>query len=306
MHIVGPVVFALISANLVNLLGNWALVYGHLGAHRYGVAGSGWSTCISRTYMVAVLAIAVVYYDRKRSSGLWNASRRLELARIRLLLRLGLPAAGQLLLEIGAFASATFLIGKLGVVQLAGHQIALNVASFTYMVPLGIGSAAAVRVGHAMGARDAHGAARAGWMALFFAAGFMSCSGLALFLFARPIARIYTPEANVISAGATLLLVAAVFQLFDGLQVVATGALRGAGNTRVPMLANFIGYWVIGLPLGAFLCFKLKMGAVGMWAGLCLALVLIGSALVGVWHLVIKGVMAQHTDAAGLKTASSK
>src|ERR1043166_3811062 len=114
MHIVKPVVFALISANLVNLLGNWALVYGHLGARSHGVAGSGWSTCIARTYMVAVLAAAVGYYARERASGLWSASRRLELRRIRQLLRLGLPAALQLLLEIGAFATATFLIGKLG------------------------------------------------------------------------------------------------------------------------------------------------------------------------------------------------
>lgn len=301
MHIVKPVVFALISANLVNLLGNWVLVYGHLGARGHGVAGSGWSTCISRTYMVAVLAVAVVYYDRKRSSGLWSASRRLELLRIRQLLRLGLPAALQLLLEIGAFATATFLIGKLGAVQLAGHQIALNVASFTYMVPLGICSAAAVRVGHAMGARDAHGAARAGWMALLFAAIFMSCSGLVLFLFARPIARIYTPEIEVIKAGATLLLVAAVFQLFDGLQVVATGALRGAGNTRIPMLANLVGYWIIGLPLGAFLCFRLKMGAVGMWLGLCLALILIGSALLGVWHWMIKNLVVPRLEHASSK-----
>jgi MATE family, multidrug efflux pump len=293
MHIVKPVVFALISANLVNLAGNWVLVYGHLGLRGYGVAGSGWSTCLSRTYMVLVLALAAVYYDRKRNSGLWQASRRLELWRIRELLRLGLPAALQLLLEIGAFTTATFLIGRLGAVQLAGHQIALNVASFTYMVPLGIGSAAAIRVGHAVGARDVHGAARAGWMALLFGAGFMSLSGLALFLFARPIARIYTPELEVVGAGATLLVVAAVFQLFDGLQVVATGALRGTGNTRVPMLVNLVGYWAVGLPLGAWLCFRRGGGAFGMWVGLCLALVLIGSILVGVWSRLLKYMLAE-------------
>jgi MATE family multidrug resistance protein len=143
-------------------------------------------------------------------------------------------------------------------------------------------------------------------MALLFAAIFMSCSGLVLFLFARPIARIYTPEIEVIKAGATLLLVAAVFQLFDGLQVVATGALRGAGNTRIPMLANLIGYWVIGLPLGAFLCFQLKMGAVGMWLGLCLALILIGSTLLGVWQWVIKNLLVPQTVHSELKHASSK
>ena len=299
MHIVKPVVFALISANLVNLGGNWVLVYGHLGLRGYGVAGSGWSTCISRTYMVLVLALAAVYYDRKRNSGLWIASRKLELWRVRELLRLGLPAALQLLWEVGAFSMATFLIGKLGAVQLAGHQIALNVASFTYMVPLGIGSAAAIRVGHAMGSRDIPGAARAGWMALLFGAGFMSCCGLILFLFARPLARIYTPELDVINAGATLLVVAAIFQLFDGLQVVATGALRGAGNTRVPMLVNLAGYWVVGLPLGSYLCFHRGGGAVGMWTGLCVALVVIGSVLLVAWSRMIKQMLVANSLAEG-------
>jgi MATE family multidrug resistance protein len=306
MHIVKPVVFALVSANLVNLLGNWTLVYGHFGLPKYGVAGSGWATCLSRTYMVIVLAIAVVYYDRKRQSGLWSASRRLEWQRIRELMRLGFPAALQLLMEIGAFAFATFLIGKLGAVPLAGHQIALNVASFTYMVPLGIGSAAAIRVGHAVGARDVQGAARAGWMAIILGALFMSCSGLMLFLFAKSIARIYTPEPDVISAGAVLLLVAAVFQLFDGLQVVATGALRGAGNTRIPMLANLVGYWIIGLPLGAFLCFKMKLGALGMWEGLCLALIFIGCAMVGVWHSVLKHLVIAPATPTQMESLSSK
>jgi multidrug resistance protein, MATE family len=298
MGIVKPVVFALISANLVNLAGNWVFVYGHLGFPKFGVAGSGWSTCISRIYMTLVLAVAAVYYDRKRNSGLWLASRSLELQRIASLLRLGLPAASQLFFEIGGFAFATFLVGKLGPVQLAGHQIALNVASFTYMVPLGISSAAAVRVGHAAGARDAHAAARAGWMALLFGASFMACCGLCLFLFNHQIARVYTPDVIVVNAGATLLIVAAVFQLFDGLQVVATGALRGASNTRTPMLANLVGYWVIGLPLGALLCFKLHLGAVGMWAGLCLALVIIGSSLVAVWQMTIREMVRQAKVAA--------
>jgi len=292
MGIVKPIVFALISANLVNVLGNWMLIYGHLGFPGLGVPGSAWATCISRIYMVTVLVLAAVYYDRKRNSGLWLASRRVELRRIRELLNLGLPAALQLLLEIGAFTFATFLIGKIGAVPLAGHQIALNVASVTYMVPLGIGSAAAVRVGQAIGARDAYGASHAGWMALFFSTLFMSCAGLVLFVFPQSIARIYTRQADVVHAGATLMLIAAVFQLFDGLQVVATGALRGAGHTRIPMLANLAGYWVIGLPLGAFLCFKLKLGAVGMWVGLCLALVLIGIALLIEWHAVIKRLVA--------------
>ena len=288
MGIVKPVVFALVSANLVNLAGNWALVYGHLGLPRLGVPGSGWSTCVSRIYMAVVLAAAAIYYDRKRKTGLWQASRRVDREILRKLVQLGFPAASQLLFEIGGFALATILIGELGPVPLAGHQIALNVASFTYMVPLGIGSAAAVRVGQAIGAGDVRAAARAGWTALFFGACFMSCSGLCLFLFGRQIARIYSLESAVITAGAALLVVAAVFQLFDGLQVVATGALRGAGNTRLPMLANLFGYWIVGLPLGALLCFKLKMGAVGMWVGLCVALVMVGSALSAVWQRLIR------------------
>jgi MATE family multidrug resistance protein len=291
MNIVKPVVFALVSANLVNVLGNWSLVYGHLGLPKFGVPGSGWSTCISRVYMMVVLAAAAVYYDRQRSSGLWRSSRRPDARRLVELLRLGLPAASQLLAEVGGFTLATFLIGRLGSLALAGHQIALNVASITFMVPMGISSAAAVRVGHAIGARDARGAAHAGWMAMLFSACFMSFSGLTLFFFARPIARIYTPDPAVVSAGAALLMVAAIFQLFDGLQVVATGALRGAGDTRTPMIANLVGYWALGLPLGAFLCFRLHRGAVGMWVGLCLALILIGSTLLMVWIRLIRGLI---------------
>jgi len=208
----------------------------------------------------------------------------MEMQRIRELLRLGLPAGAQLVLEISAFSVTTVLIARLGAVALAGHQIAMNIASLTFMVPLGISAAAAVRVGHALGAQDVHGAARAGWMALLFGTTFMSCSALTLFLFPHAIARVYSPEPQVIRMGATLLVVAGIFQLFDGIQVVATGALRGAGNTRTPMFAHLLGYWIIGMPLGALLCFKFGLGALGFWAGLCLALILIGTLLLFVWR----------------------
>ncbi|HXB22063.1 MAG TPA: MATE family efflux transporter [Candidatus Solibacter sp.] len=288
MGIVKPVAFALVSANLVNLLGNWVFVYGHLGFRAFGVVGSGWSTFVSRVYMVVFLVIAVLYYDRHRSAGLWHASRRVELKRIRELLRLGLPAAFQFLLEISAFTAATVLIARLGAVPLAGHQIALNVASLTFMVPLGVSSAAAVRVGQAIGAGNMSGAVRSGWMAILFGVAFMSCSALVLICFPGAIARIYSSQPEVIRAGTSLLLVAGIFQLFDGLQVVIAGALRGAGNTRTPMLVHLLGYWMIGVPLGATLCFKAGWGATGFWAGLCLALILIGSILVLAWMRLIK------------------
>src|SRR5205823_2472729 len=306
MSIVKPVVFTLISANLVNLVGNWLLVYGHLGFPALGVTGSGWSTCVSRIYMMLVLAAAIVYYDRKRSSGLWSASWRLEMGRIRELLRLGLPAAGQLLLEISAFAAATVLIGRLGAVSLAGHQIALNVASITYMVPLGISTAAAVRVGHAFGARDLHAASRAGWMALWLGAVFMSCTAITLFSVPRLIARVYSPDSMVIRTGAALLMVAAMFQLFDGVQVVATGALRGAGNTHTPMMANLLGYWLVGIPLGSLLSFKFGWGARGFWIGLCVALVIIGSCPLAVWSRLIKRLLGKGALIAKEQLAISK
>jgi MATE family multidrug resistance protein len=289
---VKPVAFALVSANLVNLLGNWVFVYGHLGFRAFGVVGSGWSTFVSRVYMVAFLVVAVFYYNHKRSSGLWLASRRVEMKLIRELLRLGLPAAVQFLLEISAFTAATVLIARLGAVPLAGHQIALNVAGLTFMVPLGVASAAAVRVGQAIGSSDISGAVRSGWMAILLCVAFEFCSALVLICFPGEIARIYSSDLVVIRAGTILLIVAGVFQVFDGLQVVIAGALRGAGNTRTPMLVHLLGYWIIGVPLGAALCFKVGWGATGFWIGLCVALVLIGSILVFAWMRLIKQLSA--------------
>lgn len=281
-----PIMFALVSANLVNAFGDWLLIYGHLGFPAMGITGSGWSTCIARVYMLLILAItlAVVESRRRPSADSSMPAPRLDLMRITALLKLGAPAAGQILLEIGAFAAATALCARLGPIQLSGHEIALNCAAFTFMVPLGISSAAAVRVGQQLGRRDPEGARRAGWSAIALGVAFMGCAGLAFVSMPRLIARVFSPDPVVVQVGAQLLLIAAAFQLFDGLQVVTTGALRGAGDTKTPMLANGVAYWLIGIPLGCFLCFRLHWGAVGIWTGLCIGLMLIGSALLLTWR----------------------
>jgi multidrug resistance protein, MATE family len=284
VYVVHPVMFALISANLVNAAGNWIFIYGHLGFRALGIAGSGWSTCVARIYMALVLLITVLYVESRRGLPAWKDTMHVDLRRMRALLKLGMPAAAQILLEIGAFSGATALCAKLGPVPLSGHEIALNCAAFTFMVPLGISSAAAVRVGQNLGRKDLAGARLAGWSALLLGAGFMTCSGLVFVSAPKFIARLFSPDPQVIQVGATLLLVAAAFQLFDGLQTVATGALRGTGETRTPMLANLIAYWFIGLPVGYVLCFRLGWGALGIWIGLCAGLMIIGSGLLIVWH----------------------
>jgi MATE family multidrug resistance protein len=284
VNVAHPIMFALISANIVNVIGNWVLIYGHFGFRAMGITGSGWSTCMARFYMVLCLAITLLWVESKRLQPGSMSTLRIDVRRMSALLKLGAPAATQILCEIGAFSAATALCARLGPVPLAGHEIALNCAALTFMVPLGISSAAAVRVGQQLGRRDPDAARRAGWSAILIGVGFMACSGSVFVSLPKLIARLFTPNPAVIQVGAQLLLVAAAFQLFDGLQTVATGALRGAGDTRTPMLANFFAYWLVGLPVGYVLCFRLGWGALGIWIGLCGGLMMIGSALLITWH----------------------
>ncbi len=281
---VRPVMFALISANAVNWFANWLLISGRWGFPAMGVRGSALSTCFARLYMAGALALAIFWIERRAGIPARVVLRRPERQRIARLLRLGFPAASQIILEIGAFSAAGILASRLGAIALAAHQIALTCAAVSFMVPLGISSAAAVAVGQAVGRKDLPRARRAGYIALGLGCAFVTCAAILFLVFPRPILRIYTSDPAVIQAGAVLLALAAAFQLFDAIQTVLTGALRGLGNTRFPMLANLAGYYLLGLPLGCWLCFRLGLGINGLWEGLTVALIAIALLLLRQWR----------------------
>jgi MATE family multidrug resistance protein len=282
---VGAIAFALVSANVVNVVVNWVLIYGIGPFPELGVRGAAWATVVSRLYMVAVLAWVVWRVHRRGPSAPLAFS--LPTTRVRRLVVLGAPAAAHLTFEVGVFSAVTAIAGQLHPAALAAHHIALNIASVVFMVPLGISAAAAVLVGQHIGRGDAMGAQRAGWAAILLVLGVQATSALAFLLIPAAFIRPFTSEAAVIAIGVQLLGIASAFQLFDGLQVTTTGALRGLGETRVPMLLSLVGYWISGLPLGWWLCFRGGYGVHGLWIGLAASLALVGTGLLVLWRIRI-------------------
>jgi multidrug resistance protein, MATE family len=296
-----PIAFALVSANVVNVAGDWLLMFGHrwqIGTHTlaipaFGVTGSAWSTSFARLYLMAVLLFAVLLADQRHNYGLRTVSRRIELQHLRKLFLLGAPAGASLLIEIAIFALVTSLIATLGPLSLAGHEVALQCASTTFMVPLAISSATAVRVGHAVGrirtgAATFAQAAAAGWSGIAAGAGFMLTASVMFLTIPAKVARIFTPDPGVIAAAVPLLAIAAGFQFFDGIQITASGALRGAGNTTASFYTQIVCYWLIGMPLGMLLAFRAHLGAVGLWWGLLIALTAAALMLSAVWWRTTK------------------
>jgi multidrug resistance protein, MATE family len=298
-HHVAPVMFALVSANVVNAFANWAFIYGNLGMPELGVPGAAWATFASRVYMSGLLFGAVWWADRTalraggsaspggplgepHATALGAGTARAHTS-IRRLVELGLPAASTVTAEVGVFAVATALAGRLEPVATASHQIALNIAAVAFMIPLGLASAGAVRVGNAVGAENPRGAAAAGWTVIAMGTAFMLFSGLLFVIIPRPLIGLFSRDADVLALGSSLLLIAALFQLFDGLQGVITGTLRGLGDTRTPMVTNLAAHWLVGLPVGYTLCFIAGWGAAGLWWGLSVGLILAGAVLLTVW-----------------------
>lgn len=269
-------------ANVLNAAGDYALVWGRWGFEPMGAIGAGWITLLTRVFMAVALGGYLWILDRRHGWGLVDGVRT-SWAKVREILRLGAPAGGQMLLEFGMFATATLMAGRLGAVPLAAHQTVLQIASFTFMVPLGISSAAAVLVARALGEGQRERARTTGWMALGASAGVMLTAALTLSLGAEVFIGIFTSDEGVLAVAVPLMWIAVMFQLWDGQQVTGAGVLRGLGDTRTPLLANLVGHWMVGMPVGVTLGFALGYGIFGIWIGLSVGLLVVAVWLVRAW-----------------------
>lgn len=270
----------LVGCNLVNAVANYVFIHGALGVPAMGVAGAGWATLIGRLVMLVSLA-----WWAWRQEALPAALSRLlpDLRMLKELLRVGLPAGFQLLTEVSIFSLTTVLASGMGVTQAAAHHVVLQVASVAFMVPLGVSAAGAVRVGQALGANDPQGARRAGWAAVAVGTGFMCLSALVLLLAWRPILTPFASDEAVLALAQRLLLCAAIFQIFDGLQVALSGVLRGTGDTTAPLIANVVGHWLVGLPIAWVLSFRFQIGVLGLWVGLAVGLTSVAAISLTAW-----------------------
>ncbi len=280
-----PVVLSVVAANVLNLPLSWALVFGDaglvriglppLGVPALGVAGAAWASTACTVAQMLVLMVAVRSIKLPGARRLFRPDRGL----MKKALALGTPIGLTLVAEFGVFSLVNILMGNIDARALAGHQVAITLASATFMVPVGIGAAASVRVGHAIGRGDGPGTRRAGVIGLLSGMAFMSLAAISFLLVPKQLAGVITDKQDVIAAAVPLLFVAAVFQLSDGVQAVAAGALRGAGDTRFPLFANLAGHYLIGLPLGVLLAFHFGLGARGLWWGLSAGLTGVAVAL---------------------------
>lgn len=273
---------------VVNSAAAWCLIFGKLGFPALGLVGAGVATTLADILMVASLAV-IAYADRKfRRYHLLGRFWRSDWRRFRELWRLGLPIGATLVFEVTVFNASSFLMGLIGTTSIAAHAIALQIATLCFMVPLGLGQAATVRVGHAYGARDIDDIRRAGWTAFAMSVGFMVLSALAMLLFPRMLIGVFLDldspgNAPVIALAVSFLKIAALFQLADGSQAVMAGMLRGLHDTRLPMIYAALGYWAIGLVLSVMLAFIVKLEGIGIWLGLATGLIVVAILLIVRW-----------------------
>lgn len=279
MEISRPVMYFGFTGLAVNVVANYALIYGHFGMPRLGAIGCGYATSAVWWTQLAGLLVYISRHPRLSRLRLFERFDWPRGWQLRSLLRLGLPIGFSFFVEVSMFAGVALLMGSISALAVAAHQIAINVASTTFMVPLGIALATTVRVGNANGRGEVEAARRAGWVGIWLALLAQVLSALVLVLLPRLIAGIYTTDTAVLGIAVQLLLMAAIFQLSDGLQVAAAGALRGLKDTRGPMIVTVVSYWLIGLPFGYWLCFHRGLGPRGLWIGIIGGLTVAGVLL---------------------------
>jgi multidrug resistance protein, MATE family len=265
MHRTLPIVVTIIIANVANVLINWMLIFGKLGAPALGVEGAAIATSISRWIMFFLITLLAwplirdyVHPWRREAFAMRPLMRMLQI---------GAPIGVALFLEYATFGAIALLMGFLGTIEVAAHQIAINLASLTFMVPAGIGAAATVLVGNAIGRDDASAARRAAKAALVAGVGFMTFSAIVFLALPYQLSALYTTNAKVLALAVVLIPIAGLFQIFDGIQVVGAGVLRGAGDTHAPMVIGLLGFWLIGMPVSLYLGFRTPLRAEGLWWG---------------------------------------
>ncbi len=279
------IVFAAVG---VNAFANWCLMFGNLGFPPLGVVGAGVATTVSSFAMFAGMSMVVILHGRFRRYSIFGRFWRPDWPRFVELLRLGLPIAAILLFEVSIFAAAAFLMGLIDAISLAAHAIAIQICSISFMVPMGISQAATVRVGRAYGARNPDAVTVSGWTAFVLGVGFMAVMGLLMLLVPRFFIGAFLDlrdpaNQTVIATAASFLAIAALFQVVDGAQSVASGMLRGLHDTTVPMVIGGFGYWGVGLPVGIALAFVAHLEGIGIWIGLSCGLAVVAVALVARW-----------------------
>ena len=264
-----------VVANLINVGLNYILIYGKMGFNPMGLNGAGLATLISRIIMCAL----IVWVIRSKCKGFkWQ----FDFSIIKRLLKVGIPSGLQYIFEVGAFATASIMVGWIGAEALAAHNIALNLSAITYMASTGLAAASTIRVGNQMGLRDRRNLRVAGFSTMAMTAIFMSLCGLLFILLRHQLPTLYVEDEYVRSIASSLLIVAAAFQISDGLQAVGLGVLRGLTDVKVPTIVTFVAFWLTAIPLGYILGFSLDMGIQGIWYALCIGLTI--AAIFHIWR----------------------
>ncbi|WP_113924453.1 MATE family efflux transporter [Cognataquiflexum aquatile] len=273
-----------IFCNGINVFFNWVMIYGNLGFPALGLNGAGWATLISRIFMGLMMAYYVWNSKRYKPYNLSLRMTKLSFPMLSKLIKIGVPTGFQFIFEVGAFSAAAIMMGWIGVTALAAHQIAINLASVSYMMASGLSTAAMIRVGNQLGRNDIRALREAGFTVFVMVAIFMSVAAVIFIVFREFFPALYINDVSVIQMSATLLIIAGFFQLSDGIQVVGLGALRGMSDVKIPTIVTLVAYWVIGLPLGYILAFSFGMQEIGIWVGLLVGLTVTGIMLLYRFH----------------------